>query len=154
MEFSSDIMMEFGLNLAGYIIVAVTTYWIATRSRKAKGNQSGSNKINTVVNSEPIVRKTSTSPVTTRADEGMEYISFANIGAIPVQSVPDLAAIGQKQEQPETETPRPVSRQENRRAIYREARRLLARGKSNSDLMQQLPLTEDEVEMLSMAPNA
>jgi hypothetical protein len=87
------------------------------------------------------------------AGDKMEFVPLSGRGETP------KVAVGRRIDAVRAATEKPtlpvsVSRQENRRAIYREARRLLAGGQSQTDLSRRLPLTEDEIEMLSVSGRA
>lgn len=135
MEFSSELLTEFGLNLAGYLIVAVLVYNLVSRRSPTIGsvtNKATARSMPTPPKSAPevrIARPTTSEPV---------FVSLA------AQATASPAP---------TATPA-ATRRDNRRAIYQEARRLLAMGNSRRELLDRLPLTEDEIELLSLAGKA
>jgi hypothetical protein len=141
MDFSPEIMIDFGFNLAGYLVVTLLIC-VLLRRRKARHQTPVDGNPN---ESEDKV-KSATQETYSRSDPSMEYVSLAasdsDDGNNSAGDAHRAAASG------------PASRQENRRAIYREARRLLARGKSGKELIGSLPLTEDEIEMLSVSGQA
>lgn len=143
MDFSSGIIIDFGLNLAGYMVVTLLVYVLAIRQKRPQ--------------SAPAVqphRNMTTAPTRSAAMPPAEsaFVSLASTRRAPRfdQVVGDHEAPALRPD----DTLSVASRRENRRAIYREARQLLARGQSQGELLARLPLTEDEIEMLSMAGNA
>ena len=144
MDFSQDVMIEFGLNVAGYLVVALLVLllvqWRNGNKPRAKIHREG----------EPIRNGNLEIMVGDRSAEktGPEFVALtANLKAGPTGR-PDW---------PEISAGRPPSageRQKNRQEIYRQARQLLARGRSGRDLLDRLPLTEQELEMLSAAQGA
>ncbi len=140
MEFSSDVLIEFGLNLTGYLLVALLVYLMVSRRRSTRAAariQSAIAPPAAASAAPPQIRTESAAP---------QFISLASNRAGDGRGAPRPAGA------------EPVSgadrRQANRRAIYAEARRLLARGASSRDLVQKLPLTEAEIELLSAIGNA
>ncbi len=143
MDFSSEVLIDFGLNLAGYLIVAVMIYIILGRRRPAPEKKPAA----VAVKDQTVVTK----PAPVAANIGQpEYISLSGLTSgspeTPVARPTEMAG--------RMSSITPATRKENRRAIYQEARRLLASGKLRSDLVQQLPLTENELEMLTVTGKA
>ncbi|MDD4051907.1 MAG: hypothetical protein PHR28_08430 [candidate division Zixibacteria bacterium] len=145
MEFSSGILIESGLNLAGYLVVAVLLYILIGRRTSKQAKQAAS-PANAVAAMAPTVTL-APSPKQRPADNPV-FISLA-AGAPAAPSSHAVKAIA-----PDSDVVEQISRRENRRAIYREARRLLALGNSRRELMDKFPLTEDEIELLSVAGKA
>jgi hypothetical protein len=150
MDFSSDVLIDFGLNLAGYIVVALLLYVLMGRRRREKQPKTVEHAAATSPSPKVVSQPTkAAAPVRV---EGPEFIPLAErvprgrsgAAVSHVYGGDDEAAV------PLTE----ATRKENRRAIYQEARRLLAMGKARRDLLDQLPLTEGELEMLSVAGKA
>jgi len=148
MDFSSDVLIDVGLNLAGYLVAALLILVIA-RKKQSKDTDVKESPAATkpqAAASTPVahqVRK-----ATTVIDP--EFVSLSETKAAPAGS--DRLAAG-----PAATPGTPVSaewRRQNRREIYAEARRLLARGDSPSDLMTKLPVTESELDMLTVAGRA
>ena len=140
MDFSSEVLIEFGLNLAGYLLVALLVYLMVSRRRSTQAAariQSAIVPSSAAPAAPSQIRKESSAP---------QFISLA------------LNRVGEPAASPLPAGEEPVSgahlRQANRRAIYAEARRLLARGASSRDLGHKLPLTEAEIELLSAIGNA
>lgn len=135
MDFSSDVLIEFGLNLAGYIVVALLVYVVlAGRMSRKAARAEASPAAET--------EKTPVSPQATAVPiRRPEFVSLAEAAAPETQKESQQSAV-------------PASRQENRRAIYREARQLLAKGKSRAELLHRLPLTDNELEMLTVTGKA
>jgi len=145
MDFSPEVLIDFGFNLAGYAIAALLIYLVlGRRSRKIKTTGS-------IAEALALKHRHKDRPINNSAERRspMEFVAF---GERPEQAVNDAAETRARIE-PENQS-RPLSRQESRRAIYREARRLLAKGRSGSELLSSLPLTEDEMEMLSFSRQA
>jgi hypothetical protein len=145
MEFSSDILIESGLNLAGYLVVAVLLYLLIGRRTSTRTKQVASP-------TGPVVVTTPTTSIAAtakpRSADNPVFISLAaNASTAPSSHAAKSVA-------PDSEVVEQISRRENRRAIYREARRLLALGNSRRELMDKFPLTEDEIELLSVAGKA
>ncbi|MCK5126303.1 MAG: hypothetical protein KAR42_08600 [candidate division Zixibacteria bacterium] len=162
MDFSSQTLIEFGLNLAGYLIVAALVY-VLLQKRRTRKELSAEEKIKaqehviapepvriSLPTPRPILPRTPISP-DSKTLHDPEFVSFRETA--------------QASDRPEIKTntfelpfpPETVivgNRRENRRAIYREARRLLAKGKPQRELLEQLPITEDELEILSVTGNA
>lgn len=140
MELSQEVLIDFGLNLAGYIVVVLLAYVLfrmPQRSRKFK-----TKPLKTI--REEIVR---TEPSSVRAEKPVlpqsDYIALSGMqSSAPAQS--------QRSSQPDVV----YNRRKNRREIYEQARKLLSKGKSSAELLEQLPITEGELEMLSMARKA
>jgi len=145
MDFSPEVLIDFGFNLAGYIIVTLLIYLVVgRRSRRVKATESIGKEISVAEKFEAQQNK-----IAPANKSRMEFVAFKEP---PVQTFDDPAS-AKVVAQPAGQAHQ-VSRQENRREIYREARRLLAKGKSGSELLGSLPLTEDEMEMLSFSQQA
>ena len=148
MDFSPEVLIDFGLNLAGYLIAALMIYVIIGRRGRAQSQPAPEKKPATVaVQDQTIVTK----PVVATADvPRAEFISLSGLAERP-----PAAAAARPSRMVEPEFPMTAAaRKENRRAIYQEARRLLAAGKARSDLLQKLPLTENELELLTVTGKA
>jgi hypothetical protein len=148
MDFSSEILIDFGLNMAGYVIVTLLVYLMLSRRRRATGHSSDHRRLAAASAMEPKAGLEAG-----RAGDRMEFVPLSEHVETP------QVATGRRIDAARAATEKPtlpvsISRQENRRAIYREARRLLAGGQSQSDLSRRLPLTEDEIEMLSVSGRA
>ncbi len=143
MDFSPEIMRDFGLNLAGYFLVALLVHLVFGWTRKKPADADNEREMvslaNKTVRSEIEPARASTSR--------LQFVTFDESTQRPESPVRQ----GVKEVATETVASSLISRQENRRAIYREARRLLARGKSNHELLHHLPLTENEIAMLSVS---
>ncbi|MEE9442125.1 MAG: hypothetical protein V3V99_05605 [candidate division Zixibacteria bacterium] len=146
MDFSQDVLIEFGLNLAGYLMVAMLVLLLVNRRQARKdGNATEDN----------------TNRVKTRTRQKIDALTQPNPEFMSLKksrgAASPLDEIVEKQAGHE-ENIIPVftsdDRQKNRREIYRQARRLMAEGKSNHELLEQLPLTEDELELISAVGNA
>lgn len=145
MDFSTQTLIEFGLNLAGYIIVALLVYILLRRKERkstpaAKENPESADTI--------VIRKDT--PIQPNRQEP----EFVPLHARISQAATPASRPVVRPTQPEPETLVATNRRENRRAIYREARRLLANGRPHNELLASLPITEDELEMLSVAGKA
>ncbi len=156
MDFSSDILITSGLNLAGYLLVAVLVL-LLVKNRSAKRVDSN------MAADTPAPRVRAYQPVETPAAARDIDARFIPLPKHPIEpdETPDTAMAASVAD---TDTPDmafaevPVSavgeqrsRQANRRAIYCQARKMLAEGRSSRELRSKLPLTEDEVDMLSLA---
>ncbi len=150
MDFSSDVLIDVGLNLAGYLVAALLVYLILkkhpvnNRTARKRPSASGPNTTASAAGA--------SSPVAARPDVEPEFVSLSETKS---------AAGGNDRPAHGATAPAgadvPVSgewRRQNRRAIYAEARRLLARGDSPSDLMTKLPVTESELDMLTVTGRA
>lgn len=145
MEFSSDILIESGLNLAGYLVVAVLLYLLIGRRNSTRTKQAASTA-GPIATAAPTVSHVAAAKQPP-ADNPVFIPLAAGAPAVPSsQSAKSIV--------PDSDVMEQISRRENRRAIYREARRLLALGNSRRELMDKFPLTEDEVELLSVAGKA
>lgn len=149
MDFSSEVLIDFGLNLAGYIIVGLLIYcllrrrdWQAFHTAAIDTTVAISQKTNPAINKSPAAN----------IGSDPEFIPLSGSSQdSPSRSKSNGSGIGKiNKVLPITS----ATRQENRRAIYQEARRLLASGKPRGDLLRQLPLTEGELEMLSVTGKA
>lgn len=145
MEFSSDILIESGLNLAGYLVVAVLLYLLIGRRTSKRAKQIASPDGSIAAATPTVSPATSARP---RSADNPVFISLA--AGTSTATAPRTA----KSVVPDSDVVEQISRRENRRAIYREARRLLALGNSRRELMDKFPLTEDEIELLSVAGKA
>ena len=152
MDFSLEVLTEFALNLAGYLIVTLLVIVLVARRRQAHKAAAVAGHINAVV--PPVLEAARRAVLPRKADSEPEFLSLSGPQIRPARSIgeakPHLAAT-EVEERPVSVS---VSRQENRRAIYRQARQLLAKGESHRDLLNRLPLTDDEVAMLSATGNA
>ena len=149
MDFSSDVLIDFGLNLAGYLIVSLLIYVLV--GRRAAGRKPAAS----AQTSAAAARKTApVAAVRQTVDRDAEFVPLNVRRAVVIDrgGQPSAATAAAQSERPGSDSP--TSRQQNRRAIYEEARRLLAGGKSRSDLLTQLPVTEGELEMLSVTGKA
>jgi len=145
MEFSSEILIESGLNLAGYLVVAVLLYLMIGRRSSTRTKQPA-------LPSSPVAAPAPTiSPAASAKPRSADNPVFIPLGA---SASPTPTTKTGKSVAPDTDVVEQISRRENRRAIYREARRLLALGNSRRELMDKFPLTEDEIELLSVAGKA
>ncbi len=148
MEFSSEILIESGLNLAGYLIVAALLYILMSR-RTPKASRP------TTLPAGSATAKNASAPVTPSAtptkqrpaDQSVFIPLAAGASAAPSNDITRPVT-------PAQDVVEQISRRENRREIYREARRLLAKGNSRRELMDKFPLTEDEIELLSVTGKA
>ena len=149
MDFSSDILFSFGLNLAGYLVAAMLVFVLIGQRRSSKAKvETDIALVSSEEANKAVTRPKTASPVNVPAPE---FISLADQTKRPDdKSVRIHPASSDRGEQVSVA----ATRRADRRAICREARRLLAKGKSRSELLDRLPLTEDEVEMLSAASNA
>ena len=145
MEFSTHILTDFALNLAGYIVVALLVYLLL--SKRANRAQSGSDSKPAAA--QPTVEFKKVGRPVSQASKP-EFISLFGVGSPRMPA----SAPQQPEPQPDARPPAIDNRRDNRRAIYREAKRLLALGGSRTELLATLPLTEDELEMLSVTAKA
>jgi hypothetical protein len=151
MEFSSTVLIDFGLNLAGYVIAAMLVYLFMGR-------------VNRAAHSEPVAAATAEEKPAPKISRSSSFVQRP-----PQPEVEFVALTKQKTEQAEpdemsasesTSTRRNEDeggadwRRRNRRAIYEEARRLLAGGTSRDDLLSRLPVTETELDMLTVTGKA
>ncbi len=153
MDFSTETIIEFGLNLAGYVVVALLVYILLRRreSARPKAKEAAKpidSKEKSSIADTKSIRK-SASPAQNRPEPEFMILPKAAVPSVKPVAQP-VAAVRQG----EPETIIGANRRENRRAIYREARRLLANGRSHNELLESLPITEDELEMLSVAGKA
>jgi hypothetical protein len=143
MEFSSEILIESGLNLAGYLVVAALLYLLTAR-RTVRPPRPGKRPTDVVAHQTAAAN----SPVTVRTADSPVFVSLA-------ATAPSVRTeAGYRSAAPKPDVLTESSRRENRRAIYREARRLLAQGNSRRELLDKFPLTEDEIELLSVTGKA
>ncbi|MFH1701042.1 MAG: hypothetical protein ABIE07_10690 [Candidatus Zixiibacteriota bacterium] len=146
MDFSQDVLIEFGLNLAGYLIVALLVLLLVNRRqvRKEKtGTETNNNRAN----------KKARQKIDIVTQPHPEYMSLKKswVATAPLDVITDNQA---KREEKINPVFTSLDRQKNRREIYKQARKLMAGGKSNDELLEQLPLTVDELELISAAGNA
>lgn len=143
MEFSSDLLIESGLNLAGYLVVAALLYLLMSRRTKKPARPLRPA-------ADPAAHQSAAAnhPVKLRPTDGSVFLSLASATPTP----PTKARSRSLTPEPDVRTEQ--SRRDNRRAIYREARRLLAQGNSRRELLDRFPLTEDEIELLSVTGKA
>jgi len=141
MDFSSDVLIDFGLNLAGYLVAVVITYLLLGNSKERKKPAA-----QTATASFPREGKLPEMQTPASVASDPEYI--------PLAAKKERLSKVSRESEPSVYPLTPAARKENRRAIYQEARRLLASGKPRSDLLRQLPLTENELEMLSVTGQA
>jgi hypothetical protein len=148
MYLSSDVLIDFGLNLAGYVIAGIL-FLVVWGRRERRIRPPKKMKVSPPPKS--TVTLVAEEPGNKRTDFNPEFIPLANsaqkVSNISDNKRPDLVSHESKRGVPVSF----ADRKENRRAIYQEARRLLASGRPQSDLLQQLPLTEGELDMLSVA---
>lgn len=148
MDFSSNVMIDFGLNLIGYLVTTLLIYQLLSRRQR---------KIKIAMPTMPmseekqITRSEAKTDKKVMATKGSEYIPLPDSLFPSRPQSPETTVLSEKK--PAVTIDRNTNRQENRKAIYREARRLLAGGRSRNDLMERLPLTENEVDMLSVTGN-
>lgn len=138
MDFSQNVMIDFGLNLAGYLIVLILVFLLVRQPRK-KPTPPQSAALPTPIDATDRQRVISRELRATRSVEP----AFVELGR-PSPAPPENRKIDESL----------PNRQHHRRAIYNEARALLARGRTRSELLQRLPLTEDEIEILAATGNA
>ena len=148
MDFSSDILIDFGLNLAGYLIVGLLVHQLLIR-RLTPVDQSKEALPATTDNAPAPQAEAASEPITRSAAPEFIFLAEQEKTSAKVTSQVDATV---------DDAPAPIGREAtrraDRRAICREAKRLLAKGKSQGELMQCLHLTENEVEMLSAAGKA
>lgn len=148
MDFSFDILIDFGLNLAGYLLVGGLVYLLVTR-RRAPIDKSGAaaktDRDDALAGRIKEVPEIMPRPVVT------EFIALADQNRI---SETVTSKVDATIDDEPTLIRRDATRRADRRAICLEAKRLLAKGKSHGELLRQLPLTENELEMLSVAGKA
>ena len=148
MDFSSNVMIDFGLNLIGYLVTTMLIYQlISRRQRKIKI----ATPTMPMSEEKQITRPDLKTDKQIKAPINSEYIPLAGSSFPSRPQSPETTVLSENT--PMVPISRETNRQENRKAIYREARRLLAGGRSRNDLMERLPLTENEVDMLSVTGN-
>jgi hypothetical protein len=150
MDFSSEVLIDFGLNLAGYLLVGLLIYFLlGRRDRQVLRPAATESTAAVSQKTNPAVKKSAAAVI----GSDPEFIPLSGSNQVsPNRSNGDSSSAGRKTDRVLPITP--ATRQENRRAIYQEARRLLASGKPRGDLLRQLPLTEGELEMLSVTGKA
>jgi hypothetical protein len=150
MEFSSNILIDFGLNLAGYLVAALLMYVLIGRVRPAEQTGSAAEA------SHEKPRKAMSRPsneALQRPRPDPEFIPLAD----REKSRPDLNREdgGDRSSSSMIDEQNGIGRRHrNRRAIYEEARRLLAGGASHTDLLSRLPVTESELDILTVTEKA
>jgi hypothetical protein len=152
MDFSSDVLIEFGLNLAGYIIAALLIY-LLLGMRKQRAEQMERHEDAAPSKTKAEISKQKTFPAAA-INRDVEFVPLSKARTGNDDSSEDKSPEKTDADVEDTAQPAVISRQASRRAIYQEARRLLASGKPHSDLLEQLPLTEGELEMLTVAGKA
>ena len=141
MEFSQNTLIQFGLDIAGYLTIGVLLYVLLSRrlSRRDRSDQV-----------EKLPVKPEVKPVPQVVSERGEFVNLPEPKeekSFKVIETPQSLRLSATKDST-------MTRRENRRAIYQEARQLLANGHSRRDVMTRLPLTETELEMLSAAGQA
>ena len=146
MDFSSEVLIDFGLNLAGYLMAAILVYILIGRrlNGAAPALKPGKAASGPKADAQKGARSESAPDLTSAP----EFVPLVNRRIAALETTAGSVAVPESNP---VAAPRFMSRREERRAICREARRLLALGKSRGELMHRLPLTEDELEMLSAA---
>ena len=147
MDFSQDVIIEFALNLGGYLIVLMLLLLLMKGKTAPKKEQ-----LDHVVddNASIEIPEKSVQPAAPSRKVDPEFIAFQednrtkkfDNNILPVKEAEPVRHFTQEE------------KRKNRREIYKEARRLLAKGHSGGDVMRSLPLTEDEVDILSIAGKA
>jgi len=151
MEFSSNVLIDFGLNLAGYLIAALLAYVLIGRADRTAHMEPAAGTIREAEPDE--MNSLPPKPVAHSPKSDPEFLPLtdrarARPGAGRGDARPrhSSAVAG---DEGGTDW-----RGRNRRAIYEEARRLLAGGTSPSDLLSRLPVTESELDMLTVTSKA
>lgn len=146
MDFSQEVLIDFGLNLAGYLLVLIILYVIVSRRKKETVRES--------VPETPPAQTDMPQRIVPRpaVAEALEYVSLDAGRPAAVRAEPAARKVISDPEPVKTLTA--ASRRENRRAIYQQARRMLQQGGSRNDLLDRLPLTEEELEMISATGKA
>lgn len=150
MDFSSDVLFDFGLSLAGYLFAALLIYMIVKRhliEKRRSAEKTSAAQSQAVASADAV-----SSPKEISTATEPEFVSLSDTKIIRT-----AAYRGPSCEIEAGIAGGAVSgewRRQNRRAIYAEARRLLARGESPNDLMMKLPVTESELDMLKAAVKA
>ncbi|MCP4568318.1 MAG: hypothetical protein GY841_12135 [FCB group bacterium] len=148
MDFSSDILIDFGLNLAGYLLVGGLVYLLVTSRRTLIDKSRAAVKADT---DDALAGRIKETPEIMPRPVVTEFIALADQNRI---SETVTSKVDATIDDTPTLMKRDATRRADRRAICLEAKRLLAKGKSHGELMRQLPLTENELEMLSVAGKA
>ncbi len=156
MEMSQEMLIDFGLNLAGYLVVVILAYVLfRLPHRQRKSSQTAQR--DELMPTPP--QQTEAKPVahSSRPSFGPQpdYIELAQMKVQATERTKQTTQITAETTKNRT-TGRDAgfSRRNNRREIYNQARDLLSKGKSSRELLQQLPITEGELEMLSLARKA
>ena len=150
MELSSDVLIDFGLNQAGYLVAALLIYVLLGNRGRRQNRAACAGAEGTAA---PNPKTPHRIPLSSSAEKKEpEFISLAASrgGSDRRESAKSEVENDEKQ----TQSHSAPDRRHNRRVIYREAMRLLASGTSRGDVLDQLPLTEGELEMLSVAGKA
>lgn len=146
MDFSQDVLIETGLNIAGYLIVALLVLLLVNRRQAPKEEKAVSNNDNRV-------KKSKKQKIDIVSQSTPEFLALNKSKGVVAEK--DIAVeIPAELDENTTTVFTSADRQKNRREIYKQARKLMAGGKSNNELLEQLPLTEDEVELISTVGNA
>lgn len=139
MEFSSNVLIDFGLNLAGYMLAALLVYVLYRRTdRTARAEPAAG----TIRKAQP--EKANPSP-----PKSIERPPKPDPEFLPLSNRAQAPPGGDREDEGGADW-----RRRNRHAIYEEARRLLAGGTSPSDLLSRLPVTESELDMLTVTNKA
>lgn len=156
MEMSQELLIDFGLNLAGYLVVVILAYILFRLPyRQRKTSQTAVRDELTLTSPKQTEAKPVAHSSRPSAKSQPDYIELAQMKVQATEHSKQTVPIGA-----ETTTNRRTggdavfSRRNNRREIYNQARELLSKGKSSRELLQQLPITEGELEMLSLARKA
>ncbi len=147
MDFSSDVLIDVGLNLAGYLIAALLVFLVL--KKHPVNDRAAHEKPSAAEPTAVATAQNTPSPRRAPAFEP-EFVSLS-------ETKPAPSGAGRRASESSESATAPVAgewRRQNRRAIYAEARRLLARGDSPSDLMTKLPVTESELDMLTVTGRA
>jgi hypothetical protein len=150
MDFSTDVMIEFGFNLAGYLIVALLVYAALGRRRRTatapvEPKREATPAAVPLAMHRPVFEPRTGQPEFLSLSAPTHGRAGETDGAPIIMRHSDDVPAGSLTE---------ATRRENREAIYREARRLLAKGKSRGELLDRLPVTEGEIEMLTATGKA
>ena len=124
MDFSSDILIQFGLNLIGYMIAGLLVYILTAGVRKVAPSSIPTTGSAVAGLSQPQENPDSADAVTT-ADPEIILLTDNNPPAVkaPACESPSATTVGDGPEQK-----RINSRRDNRKAIYREAREFVQAG--------------------------
>lgn len=151
MDISQELLIDTGINMAGYILAALLTALLYSMISNRKKNETVENR-NVLPNAEG--KFTETVNVSREESEQSEELEFVQLGKMKVAPKGETAVSGyNKVADNYTEQNKRSSSRRDRSEIIRVARQMLKAGASQEIIKSVLPVSDEELALLAYGKN-